>query len=94
MKDAQLAPSEQSLTKECGWKDGDRGGPAQTEKPLIRKRKTDLTLTGLLMEGLGNETRPRSFVPDKFLTNLGEGRWIAHRSENSIENAGRVNCYV
>jgi hypothetical protein len=43
----------QSLTKECGWKDGDRGGPAQTQNPLVRKRKTDLTLTGLLMEGLG-----------------------------------------
>ena len=42
-----------SLTKECGWKDGDRGGPAQTQNPLVRKRKTDLTLTGLLMEGLG-----------------------------------------
>jgi hypothetical protein len=41
-----------SLTKECGWKDGDRGGPAQTQNPLVRKRKTDLTLTGLLMEGL------------------------------------------
>jgi hypothetical protein len=43
----------QSLTKECGWKDGDRGGPAQTQNPLGGKRKTDLTLTGLLMEGLG-----------------------------------------
>jgi hypothetical protein len=42
MKDAQLAPSEDSLTKECGWKDGDRGGPAQTKKPLIRKRKNRL----------------------------------------------------
>jgi hypothetical protein len=31
-EDAQLAPSEPSLTKECGWKDGDRGGPAQTKK--------------------------------------------------------------
>jgi hypothetical protein len=31
MKDAQLASSEKSLTKECGWKDGDRGGPAQTK---------------------------------------------------------------
>jgi len=41
----------QSLTKECGWKDGDRGGPAQTQNPLVRKRKTDLTLTGLLMKG-------------------------------------------
>src|SRR5665213_3172944 len=46
MKDAQLAPSEQSLTKECGWKDGDRGGPAQTkktsDKKRIRKRKNRL----------------------------------------------------
>jgi hypothetical protein len=42
-----------SLHKECGWKDGDRGGPAQTEKTLIGKRKTGLTLTGLLMDGLG-----------------------------------------
>ena len=46
-----------SLTKECGWKDGDRGGPVQTQNPLVRKRKTDLTLTGLLMEGLGQFTR-------------------------------------
>src|ERR1700722_14767811 len=42
MKDAQLAPSENSLTKECGWKDGDTGGPAPTKKPLIRKRKNRL----------------------------------------------------
>ena len=42
-----------SLTKECGWKDGDRGGLAQTQKiSWEEKRKTDLTLTGLLMEGL------------------------------------------
>jgi hypothetical protein len=40
-------------TKECGWKDGDRGGPAQTEKPSDREKQTVLTLTGLLMEGLG-----------------------------------------
>src|SRR6202162_2992896 len=46
----------QSLTKECGWKDGDRGGPAQTQKPLGGKRKTDLTLTGLLMEGPIHQT--------------------------------------
>jgi hypothetical protein len=43
----------QSLNKECGWKDGDRGSPAQTQNPLGGKRKTDLTLTGRLMEGLG-----------------------------------------
>src|SRR5258708_15208603 len=53
MKDAQLAPSEKSLTKECEGKDGDRGGSAQTKNCLIRKRKTFLTLPGLLMEGLG-----------------------------------------
>jgi len=39
MKEAQLAPSEYSLTKECGWKDGDRGGPAQTEKAPDEKKK-------------------------------------------------------
>jgi hypothetical protein len=55
-----LPPGEFSLispgTKIPGqvrWKDGDRGGPAQTQNPLGGKRKTDLTLTGLLMEGLG-----------------------------------------
>jgi hypothetical protein len=46
-----------SLTKECGWKGGDRGGLAQRQRPnqktLTGKEKTDLTLTGLLMEGLG-----------------------------------------
>jgi hypothetical protein len=30
-ENAQLAPSEQSLTKECGSKDGDRGGSAQSK---------------------------------------------------------------
>src|ERR1700681_3863140 len=49
-----------SLTKKCGWKDGDRGGPAQTQNPLVRKRKTDLTLTGLLMEGLGLTIRRKT----------------------------------
>jgi hypothetical protein len=45
----------QSLNQECGWKDGDRGGPARTEgihrKEKRKKRKTHLTHTGLLMEG-------------------------------------------
>jgi hypothetical protein len=36
------------LTKECGWKDGDIGGPAQTQNPSGEKRKPDLTRTGLL----------------------------------------------
>jgi len=57
----------QSLNKECGWKGGDRGGLAQWEqfgKEEIKKKKEKkekkrknerkgLTLTGLLMEGLG-----------------------------------------
>ncbi len=52
-----------------GWKDGDRGGSAHTEKTSNRegKRKTDLTLTDLLVEGLmahalradGCSVRPR-----------------------------------
>jgi len=29
----------QSLTKACGWKDGDLGGPAQTEKNLNKKKQ-------------------------------------------------------
>src|ERR1700722_14712069 len=52
-----LHRAKQSLTKECGWKDGDRGGPAQTQNLLGGKTKTDLTLTGLLMEGLGSISR-------------------------------------
>jgi hypothetical protein len=56
--------------KECGWKDGDRGGSArmqsnpqerrrtQKEKNTLTgmKEKTFLTLTGLLMEGLDRQT--------------------------------------
>jgi hypothetical protein len=41
------------IPKRRVYQDGDRGGPAQTQNPLEEKRKTDLTLTGLLMEGLG-----------------------------------------
>src|SRR5271169_616804 len=52
-----------SLNKECGWKGGDRSGLAQGQELTGRKRKTKtslqerkkrktyLTLTGLLMEG-------------------------------------------
>jgi hypothetical protein len=57
--------------KECGWKDGDRGGLARMqskhrEKGENKKRKTSvqerrrksfLTLTGLLMEGLDRVLR-------------------------------------
>src|SRR6266403_3459809 len=51
----------QSLNKECGWKGGDRSGLAQGQeltgrkrrtKTSLQERKTYLTLTGLLMEGL------------------------------------------
>jgi hypothetical protein len=31
IEDAQLAPSEKSFNKECGWKDSDRGGSARTQ---------------------------------------------------------------
>jgi hypothetical protein len=47
------------LARDSGWKDGDRGGPARTEgihrkekRKKTKKRKTHLTHTGLLMEGL------------------------------------------
>jgi hypothetical protein len=39
LRAAQLAPSEKSLTKECGWKDGDRGGPAQRRKKAPGREK-------------------------------------------------------
>ena len=56
--------------EECGWKDGDRGGSARMQskhrkKGENKKRKTSLqegkrksllTLTGLLMEGLSLES--------------------------------------
>jgi hypothetical protein len=59
-----LAPSENRSNKECGWKEGDRGGSAQTEETTgeekeerkeekRRKAEKDLTLTGLLMERVG-----------------------------------------
>jgi monoamine oxidase len=48
-----------SLTKDCGRKDGDRGGLAEWEqtKWKERKRRCALTSTGLLMEGLGKLIR-------------------------------------
>ena len=45
--------AKKSLNKECGWKDGDRGGLAQESKTHLGKNKTVLTRTGLLMEGVG-----------------------------------------
>jgi hypothetical protein len=53
-ENAQLAPSEKSLLKERGWKDGDRGGLAQSKVTNQNQgtEKTFLTHTGLLMEGV------------------------------------------
>jgi hypothetical protein len=54
--------------KECGWKDGDRGGSTrmqsnpqrrrkkQKEKNTLTGKKNTLALTGLLMEGLEANT--------------------------------------
>jgi len=79
-----------SLTKECGWKEGDRGGPAQTQNPLGEKRKTDLTLTGLLMEGLGRGSiafrikifsGASSLCPEK-------GKVMMRKNEGQIGNSG------
>jgi hypothetical protein len=48
-----------SLTKECGWKDGDRGGLAEWEQTHGKKKaKFALTSTGLLMEGVSPLTVP------------------------------------
>jgi hypothetical protein len=42
-----------SLTKECGWKDGDRGGLAEWKQIHGKKKeKVCLDSTGLLMEGV------------------------------------------
>jgi hypothetical protein len=46
-----------SPNKECGWKDGDRGGSAQNAS----KSKTILTLTSLLMEDPMSIQRKRLF---------------------------------
>ena len=42
MRTPNLHRAKNRSTKECGWKDGDRGGPAQTEKPSRRKTKNRL----------------------------------------------------
>jgi hypothetical protein len=48
---------------ECGWKDGDSGDSAERKPCLTKEKKrkrTDLTPTGLLMEGDSN--KPALFV--------------------------------
>ena len=48
-----------SLTKECGWKDGDRGGLAEWEQTHGKKKaKWVLTSTVLLTEGLSSQATP------------------------------------
>jgi hypothetical protein len=77
LRTPNLHRAKKSLNKECGWKDGDRGGLAQTQEPTGRKkrkeeterRKKHLTLTGLLMEGLSLSLPCRMMVtarPESF----------------------------
>ena len=50
--------------KECGWKDGDRGGLAEWEQIHGKKKcKCALTSTGLLMEGF-DRFRMSGFMPN------------------------------
>jgi hypothetical protein len=37
--------------QECGWKDGDSGDSAEKKHVQGKSKRTDLTPTGLLMEG-------------------------------------------
>jgi len=47
----------QTLSKDCGWKDGDRGGSVNEVRiHRERKSKTVLTQAGLLMEGVSVES--------------------------------------
>jgi hypothetical protein len=39
LRTPNLHRANNSLIKECGWKDGDRGGPAQTKKISEKKKK-------------------------------------------------------
>jgi hypothetical protein len=54
--------AKKSLNKECGWKDGDRGGLAQDSKTHLGKNKTVLTRTGLLMEGVETLQGSKSYL--------------------------------
>jgi len=66
------------------------GGPAKTQNPLGEKGKTDLTLTGLLMEGLGRGSiafrikifsGASSLCPEK-------GKVMMRKNEGQIGNSG------
>jgi hypothetical protein len=46
-----LHRANQSLIEECGWKGGDSGDSAAKKKVANKNTRTDLTSTGLLMEG-------------------------------------------
>ena len=60
----------------------DTNGPKEIAAVALNTLSVNVfTAPGKTMVG----ERPKPF---------GEDRWIAHRSENSIENAGRVNCHV
>jgi hypothetical protein len=52
------------LTKECGWKDGDRGGLAEWEQTHGKKKVNyALTSTGLLVEEVRSEGEQATFWP-------------------------------
>jgi len=43
-RNSNWKPRPPALTKECGWKDGDRGGPAQTKQNSDKKKKNRLDI--------------------------------------------------
>src|SRR5437016_1423573 len=83
----------QSLNKECGWKGGDRSGLAQGQeltgrkrrtKTSLQERKTYLTLTGLLMEGL---QRRRARPPSAGWCRCACGRRRPRQFQSSVRAA-------
>jgi hypothetical protein len=42
-RNTQLAPSEQTAPRECGWKGGDSCGDSAKRKTLSNKKQTDST---------------------------------------------------
>src|SRR5205814_8299631 len=75
---------------ECGWKGGERSGLAQGQELTGRKknktssqeeRKTYLTLTGLLMEGLSRAAKLRFTGGKGFTAHLSPHRRVDIRQE-------------
>ncbi len=62
------------------------------QKPLIRKRKTGLTLTGLLMEGLGTQhSIGMRFFVGCLTSNRLDSRFVRHMSNRDSMVASRVS---